>query len=164
MPSNGGRPRGMPRHQAQPLEWKGEVGPLLVLDENFEPRLATELKKRGRRAASLQDLHLKGVGDSPLLVQLSALHEPWVLVTQDKAMPRQHAETIAELAPTIAVVVLADDLFGDAVSRACRDIVHRWAHALQAQTPGSIREYTARRSTRWRWRERPRVPVAPVPE
>jgi len=147
----------MPRHQPQPLEWSGEVGPLLVLDENFAPRLASELKKRGRRAVSLQRLQLRGVKDSPLLDRLTRLPEPWLLVTQDKTMPLQHAAAIAELMPTIAVVMLADDLVGDAIDRACHDVVHRWAHAIQGQAPGSIREYTPGRSAPWRWRERPRV-------
>jgi PIN like domain len=147
----------MPRHQPRPLEWFGEVGPILVLDENFAPRLAHELRKRGRRAVGLQRLQLRGVKDAPLLSQLAELPEPWLLVSQDKTMPLQHAAAIAELAPTIAVVLLADDLIGDAVDWACRDIVHRWAHAMQGQAPGSIREYTPGRSAPWRWRERPRV-------
>jgi len=152
----------MPRQQPQPLDWSGEVGPVLVLDENFAPRLAAELKKRGRRAVSLQRLRLRGVKDSPLLDQLARLPEPWLLVTQDKTMPLQHAAAIAELMPTIAVVILADDLVGDAIDRACHDVVHRWAHAMQVQAPGSIREYTAGRSAQWRWRERPRARRTPA--
>ena len=152
----------MPRHRPLPLEWSGEVGPLLVLDENFAPRLASELKKRGRRAVSLQRLQLRGVKDSPLLDQLARLPESWLLVTQDKTMPLQHAAAIAELVPTIAVVILADDLLGDAIDRACHEVVHRWAHVMQDQAPGSIREYTVGRSASWRWRERPRARKTPA--
>lgn len=146
----------MRRNPQQPLEWTGEVGPLLVLDENFVPRLAHDLRTRGRRAASVQRLRLRGAEDSRLLDQLSELPEPWVLVTQDKTMPLEHADAIAQLKPTIAVVLSAESLLGAAVEWSCRDIVHRWAHAMQRQAPGSIREYTASRSARWRWRERPR--------
>jgi predicted nuclease of predicted toxin-antitoxin system len=146
----------MPRNQPPPLEWTSEEGPLLVLDENFAPRLAHGLRMRGRRAVSVQKLELKGAKDSPLLDHLSRLPEAWVLVTQDRTMPLQHADTIASLKPTIAVVVLTDDLVGAEVDWASRDIVHRWAHAMQIQAAGSIRQYTAKRSARWRWRERPR--------
>lgn len=146
----------MPRTPRQPLEWNGEVGPLLVLDENFAPRLAHGLRLRGKRAVSVQKLELRGAKDSSLLDHLSRLPEAWVLVTQDKTMPLQHAATVAALTPTIAVVMLADDLIGEQIDWACRDIVHKWAHAMQAQAPSSIREYTVSRSAAWRWRERPR--------
>lgn len=146
----------MPRNPRQPLEWSGEVGPLLVLDENFAPRLAHGLRLRGRRAVSVQKLELRGAKDSSLLDHLSQLPEAWILVTQDKTLPLHHALAVEKLTPTIAVVMLADDLVGEQIDWACRDIVHKWAHAMQAQAPTSIREYTFNRSAGWRWRERPR--------
>ena len=106
---------------------------------------------------SIQRLELKGAEDTPLLEALAALPEAWVLVTQDRTMPLEHADAMARNRPTLAIVVLPQDLLGEEVDWAGRDIVHRWAHVMQAQEATSIREYTQTRSLPWYWRQRGRA-------
>ena len=67
-----------------------------------------------------------------------------VLVSGDDAMPDDHPEVLAELNVTLATV---DPRRPKGIEEAAwrRDIVHRWAHAMQIQEPGTIRRYSAGR-------------------
>lgn len=124
----------------------------LVVDADIDKRVATELKCRGRYAVATSELELHREKDEPLLRALvKQLGSPdnWVLVSGDDAMPDDHAAVLAELGVTLATV---DPRRPDEIEEAAwrRDIVHRWAHAMQIQEPGTIRRYSAGRHSLWR--------------
>jgi hypothetical protein len=130
-------------------------GRLLVIDEDLAPRLASYLNKRGRQARSVADLGLRRSTDPELLRDLSTragLGE-WVLVTGNDGMPAEHPRLIGELNPTIATI---DPRRPDGVKELewRTDVVHRWAHAMQEQEPGTVRRYSLGRSSTWSPRAR----------
>ncbi len=80
--------------------------PILVIDADLNKRIATELKRRGRQAVALSELHLRHVKDPELLRALAAHFgdKPWILVTGDDNMPAVHADVIHEVGATLATV------------------------------------------------------------
>ena len=60
------------------------------------------------------------------------------LTETDEDMPREHRALLREHRVTLAVVH-AD---GEAAKR---ETLHRWAHVMATQTPGSVRRYSPRR-------------------
>lgn len=125
---------------------------LLVIDEDIDKRVATELKSRGRRAVATSELQLYGMKDEPLLQELVSrfgASSAWVLVTGDDAMPDDHGDVLTELRVTLATI----DLRRPAATKELewrKDVIHRWAHAMVAQEPGSIRRYSVHRHGLWR--------------
>ena len=126
----------------------------LVIDADIHKRVATELNLRGRAAIALSELELHRAKDEPLLEALvERLGDPasWVLVTGDDAMPDDHTDTLARLDVTLATIdprrplAVTEDTWR-------RDVIHRWAHVMPMQTPGSIRRYSLGRHGRWRAR------------
>lgn len=124
----------------------------LVIDADINKRVATELSFRGRPAIAVSELALHRAKDEPLLEALvDQLGDPahWVLVTGDDAMPDDHAHTLARLDVTLATidprrpVAVTEDTWR-------RDVIHRWAHVLSIQTPGSIRRCSVGRHGLWR--------------
>lgn len=95
----------------------------LILDEMLPGELAAELTARGRPAVTLAELGMRGAADA------DAAALDGVLVTAD--------ESTAQRRPPGATVALV----GARTGRARRDAVHRWAHAMAAQRPGSARRY-----------------------
>jgi hypothetical protein len=127
----------------------------LVIDENLDKRIATELKGRGRAAISHGEIGLKGLDDEEVLERLANLTEPWVFVTGDDKLPFEHAAVVSRLSSTIATIdsdwesicdrhgmVRNQDSFG-------KDAVHRWAHTLAVQDEGSVRRLTPMRNSLW---------------
>ena len=108
---------------------------LLHLDENLPRRLAAELEARGRPARAHRALADAPTTDTGLIRSLAT---DVVLVTADEGMPREHRALLREHRVTLAVVH-AD---GEAAKR---ETVHRWAHVMATQPPGSIRRYSPRR-------------------
>jgi len=96
---------------------------LLILDDMLPAALAGELAARGRPARTLADLGLQGAPDS------DAVAVTGVLVTADEAT--------AAGRPPGATVALVTARPGPAR----RDAVHRYAHEMAAQRPGSSRRY-----------------------
>jgi hypothetical protein len=126
---------------------------LLVIDADLPKRLAVELNTRCRRAVHVATLDLaRDVKDPELLRRLAAHYEDqpsWVLITGDDRMPAQHGTVIEETAATIATIhpirpqsVTEDGWY--------RDVVHRWAHAMQQQAPQTVRRYTFANSQIWK--------------
>lgn len=131
--------------------------PELIIDANLPKRLATELKNRGRRSVSTAQLGLKDAKDPSLLEILAERPEPWVLVTGDDKMPEEHAEVIAELRPTIATVDPRRDEQYQAPDQEDawnREVVHKWAHKMATQAPGTIRRYSLGGHRMWTSRRR----------
>ncbi len=125
----------------------------LVLDENLNPRLATELTRRGRDATRVQELGLRGSADPQLLDKLAAQLDVWVLVTADDRLPNSHAEAVQRVEATIATINPEREASWP-LEEWRREIVHRWAHVMQEQAQGTLRRYTLRRHTTWRPRRR----------
>ncbi len=80
--------------------------PTLVIDADLNRRIATELKRRGRRAVALSELQLRHAKDPELLMSLAEYFgdEPWVLVTGDDNMPAVHPDVIQEVGATLGTV------------------------------------------------------------
>jgi hypothetical protein len=125
---------------------------LLVIDEDIDNRVATELKARGREAVAVSELLLRGLKDEPLLRALVARFEApitWVFVSGDDAMPDDHRSVLDELRVTLATI---DPRRPPGTREAAwrRDVIHRWAHAMSVQEEGSIRRYSLHRHGPWR--------------
>jgi hypothetical protein len=109
----------------------------LLLDENLPLRLAAELTARGRPAVALRG------GPAPPTLDIEVLEAAGdrVLVTAQEDLPREQAGALRRTRATIAIVH-AD---GEAAKR---ETVHRWAHVMAAQPPGTVRRYSPRRAGR----------------
>jgi hypothetical protein len=127
----------------------------LVIDENLNKRLATELSFRGRDATSVSALGLKGSSDPQLLLKLDDQLDDWVLVTADDALPGDHAGELEAVSGTVATID-PDRLDSWHLEMWRREIVHRWAHAMHAQDSGTARRYGLLRHGAWRPRRRRR--------
>ena len=95
----------------------------LLLDDALPAELAAELTRRGRPARTVAQLGLAGATDAQLLDTADGL----VLVTTVDGLERRDGVAIA--------VVTARTVAGR------RDAVHRHAHAMASQRPGSLRRY-----------------------
>ncbi len=126
----------------------------LVIDENLPKRLATELRNRGRDSSSVSQLGLRGSQDPQLLSQLAGQLDDWVLVTADDRLPLEHADAVRTVGATIATIH-PDREAGWSLDAWRREIVHRWAHAMHQQPPGTARRYSLHRQATWRPRRIP---------
>ncbi len=112
---------------------------LLVIDA-MDGRLASQLEQRGRNALSVDRLGLAGANDPSLLRWLAKHHPDCVLVTGDDDMPGEHGPLITRLRLAIATIDGRVDVgWGPAEWK--REIVHRWAHAMETQKRGTTRRY-----------------------
>ena len=99
----------------------------LLLDDGFPTSLALELERRGRPARTVRDAALEGATDAELL----AGARDAVVVTTEPGLAERRP-------PGATVAVIAAR--GEA---ARRELVHRHAHAIATQRPGSARRYGA---------------------
>ncbi len=112
-------------------------------------KLSKELRRRGLRAAtSLEELELRSLLDGELIKTLSQQHEPCVLVAWDNKMHLSHAQTLDHFGLTLAVVDKYADRGDLAEEEYYREVIHRWAHRIVRQEPGSIFKYSRVRSKR----------------
>jgi len=128
---------------------------LLAVDENLNKRIAAELKRRGRNARSIAELKLRGKKDPELLEALLALDPDCVLITGDDAMPATHAEDLARLRPTIAIVLPWDPNSSLEEPEWEHEIVQKWAHLVEAQPSGTVYRYSPSGRRKWTKRRRP---------
>lgn len=134
------------------------TGRPLAIDESLSHRLAGRLRERGREARSWKDLGLKGLNDPQVIRDVHAKLGPEaVVVTGDDHMPEDHADVIAELRATIAVVAPYNPRRRAWQAQAIspeeawkREIVARWAHAMQTQERGSVRRYSLNGGSVWK--------------
>lgn len=113
----------------------------IVLDENLPWSIATQLKARGYGATSNYILDASGTKDPEWLQIVASLIPPSVLVTFDNAMPIEHGERLHDLAVTLAVIVATNRPTGRTLEQYWREVVHRHAHLIAAQEPGSWWRY-----------------------
>jgi hypothetical protein len=132
---------------------------LLVIDASLNRRIAAELKGRGRAAASAAELGAARMTDAELIRALSRrlADEPWVLVTADDFLPGEHGELLTRHHLTVATVAALGRGVGVGEERHARETCHRWAHAMAAQEPGSVRRYSPAANRAW-------TPLMPRPD
>ena len=139
---------------------------VLVFDADLNPRLARECRNRGRRASSVEELRLKGALDPEVIARAFAFFPDAVLVTGDDGMPAEHAAALAAVNATVAVIrpwSRKAAHIGSWEGQEHRnedeweaEIVHRWAHLIQAQRTGTIRRYSANTYGDWKPKRRSR--------
>jgi hypothetical protein len=137
---------------------------VLVIDENLNPRIARELRNRGRHARPIEDLGLKGAPDPTIIEKVFAFYENVVLVTGDDSLPGEHASALARVKATVATVApwnRKDAEVGRWDGRDHRnedewdqEIVHRWAHLIELQPPGTVKRYRPNAYGDWTARQR----------
>jgi hypothetical protein len=127
---------------------------LLVIDANLSKRLATELQRPGRTASSVSSLKLRHLVDPELLAVLAERYrdQRWVLVTGDDLMPGEHHQHIEAWSITVATVDGRWRGQGLSQEEWKREVVHRWAHVMAAQRPGTVQRYSLRSHRAWRRR------------
>lgn len=116
----------------------------LVIDEDISFKLAHELRKRSRAATAPRIEQMDGLKDGALFKALRDF-EPYVLVTWDNKMPFRHCRELEAHGTTLAVV--NRDAFYRATryrdeSEYIRDVVHRWAHVIEAQPANTVRRFS----------------------
>lgn len=117
----------------------------VVLDEDINWKLASELQRRGRRdATAIYIEKIDGAKDGAVLKALAKKYEPCVLVTWDNKLPKVHAAEIAHHRNTVAVVNRAvyESQWTDDEESYVRDVVHRWLHRIEVQEGGTARRYS----------------------
>lgn len=131
---------------------------LIVVDACLTPRIASVLRKRGRRSQSTKDLGFEGETKDPALLPGLAQRlegAPWVLYTDDDAMPRDHGEVLREHGITVATVNSkrpADE--ADRQEEWRWEIAMRWAHVMAEQEETTWRRYSPTYHRPWRPRIR----------
>jgi hypothetical protein len=134
---------------------------VLVFDADLNPRLARECRNRGRRAASVEELRLKGALDPEVIEAVfGRFFDDPVLVTGDDGMPAEHAAALKAVNATVAVIEPWDKetaTIGNWEGQEHRnedeweaEIVHRWGHLIQTQRRGTIRRYSASSYGLWK--------------
>lgn len=136
------------------------AGRVMVIDEDLNERLARELRNRGRRARAVTEIGLRGEHDTTVLRKVFELFDDVILITGDDSMPADHAGTLSSIGATVATVTPWDEdtaYVGTWEGRTRRneeeweqEIVHRWAHAMEDQTSGSVRRYALLRHGVWK--------------
>jgi predicted nuclease of predicted toxin-antitoxin system len=126
---------------------------VLVIDEDLNRRLSTELRRRGRVAHGIHELGLRGKLDPFVLADIFSRFADPVLVTGDDHMPDDHAAVLQEWNATVATIQPCDahDPREDAYER---EIVHKWAHVIAEQQTGTIRRYHLSGPVTWTTRKR----------
>jgi hypothetical protein len=122
----------------------------LVIDEDMNWKLTLELRQRGfRDAASNRQLDLLGLKDGQLIKRLATEHEPCVLVVWDNKLPESHRRELDHFKLTVAVIdkrrgrdgKMPAERLGLTEEEYYRAVIHRHAHQMARQLPGSIYRY-----------------------
>jgi hypothetical protein len=87
---------------------------------------------------------LARIEDPPLLKLVHDKLEPAVLVTFDNRMPLQHAALLAQYKTTLAVVDKDAEPAELTREEYWREVIHRHAHRMAEQDPGSQFKYRRR--------------------
>lgn len=121
----------------------------LVLDEDINWKLAKELRRRGlRNTSSNKELELLEKKDGALIKALAEEHEPCVLIAWDNKMHLSHAAALAHFGLTLAVIDKYAKRGDLSEEEYYREVIHRWAHRIVLQKPGTIVKYSPARSSR----------------
>jgi hypothetical protein len=122
-------------------------------------KVAKELRYRGmRNASSNKELGLLGKKDGALIKALAEEHEPCILVAWDNKMHLSHAQALDHFKMTLAVVDQRAKRGGLSEEEYYREVIHRWAHRMVVQVPGTVVKYSPARASRIKLR----LPVVDV--
>jgi hypothetical protein len=112
-------------------------------------KVAKELRYRGmRNASSNKELGLLGKKDGALIKALAEEHEPCILVAWDNKMHLSHAQALDHFKMTLAVVDQRAKRGGLSEEEYYREVIHRWAHRMVVQVPGTVVKYSPARASR----------------
>ncbi len=117
----------------------------LVIDEDLSWKISPELRARGYRdTTSAYEWGIAGrrVKDPVWLYIIHRSGVPSVLVTFDNKMPTVHRQAIVRRRSTLAIIDSRADRKGRTREEYTREVVHKWAHRMAAQSPGSRFKYT----------------------
>ncbi len=93
--------------------------------------------------------------DPDLLNKLAELNgtEDWMLISGDDRMPAEHGDKILNAKATVATIL---NNYPEGMTEHFwrTDVVHRWAHTMQNQSPQTVRRYSFSGSTVWTPRKR----------
>jgi len=133
----------------------GENRRQLFIDEDLSPRIAGDLRHRGRaNAKSIARTAYKGMKDAELLRALARDYPEAVLVTGDDHMPAEHKRVLAETRITLAVIdPQHPPEYGE--NEWDFEVAQRWAHKMEQQAKGSVVRYTLAGGRTWTLRRRP---------
>jgi hypothetical protein len=134
---------------------------LLFIDESLSKRLCGMLRQRGRAADCCSRAKLIGFEDEPLLREVYKARHDIVFVTADDDLPGEHPGVLREVGATVATIApfergkwrAHDPGFSDEEAWK-REIVHRWAHAMQEQERRTFRRYFLSGARPWAKRKR----------
>jgi len=134
---------------------------LLFIDESLSKRLCAMLRQRGRAADCCSRAKLSGLLDEPLLREVYKARDDIVFVTADDGLPAEHPGILREVGATVATIApfergkwrAHDPGFSDEEAWK-REIVHRWAHAMQEQERRTVKRYFLSGPRRWTKRKR----------
>jgi len=114
----------------------------IVLDENLPWSVAAELKTRGYVATSNYALNANGLKDPEWLEIVANLPSPSaVLVTFDNEMPVAHGPWLSSLGVTLAIIDSRNRPPNLTLPQYWHDVIHRYAHRIVFQDPGSWWKY-----------------------
>lgn len=106
-------------------------------------RISPELAARGYDATSSEEWGIanRRFKDPIWLYLLSRQPDPCVLVTFDNRMPKRWRDDLLKRKSTLAVIDSKADRQGLTREQYTREVVHRWAHRIVKQAPGSRYSY-----------------------
>ncbi len=115
----------------------------LVLDEDINWKIAPELTARGYDASSSEQMGLAGrrVKDPVWLYILSRQPAACVLVSFDNKMPRRHRADLIRRKSTVAYIDSKAPRAGRNREQYTREVIHKWAHRMASQAPGTLYKY-----------------------
>ena len=112
-------------------------------------KVAKELRCRGmRNASSNKELGLLGKKDGALIKALAEDYEPCILVAWDNKMHLSHAQALDHFKMTLAVVDQGAKRGDLSEEEYYREVIHRWAHRMAVQVPGTVVRYSPARASR----------------
>ncbi len=104
----------------------------------------------------LQDLLVKGMKNTELLIALQARAPDCVLITGDESLPIDHWNAIRQ--SSIAIAIIDREIQpGYSPDQWDADTVHRWLHKIEVQAIGEVRRYWPKDQSTWKPRKRPRT-------
>ena len=101
-----------------------------------------------RNASSNKELALLEKKDGALIKALAEEHEPCVLVAWDNKMHLSHAQALDHFGLTLAVIDQKAKRGDLTEEEYYREVIHRWAHRIVFQKPGTVVKYSPARASR----------------
>jgi hypothetical protein len=95
----------------------------------------------GTTSAKEWGLANRSMKDPVWLYILARWSEPCTLISYDNKMPVVHRDSLLKQASTVAIIDSKGDRGGLGVEEYKREVMHRWAHRMAVQSPGTVVKY-----------------------